>query len=201
MTHWIFWQIIGFFGTVAYASFFEWTLHRFFMHKNWKFFSYPFKAHAIVHHTCFKADETYHVQNEKDKEIVPMAWWNAPLLWSIHIPLFLFVQYIFSVPVFWGMMAAMIFYYFAYEYMHWCMHIPKNRHVEHSPIYYRLNGHHLLHHRYMHKNFNVVLPLADLILGTLLLRSPITFAQPVGRSVPFVQPRPKKWAKIAAKAA
>ena len=42
---------------------------------------------------------------------------------------------------------------------------------------FRLNGHHLLHHRYMNKNFNVVLPLADLCLGTLLLRSKIAFAQ------------------------
>ncbi|MDL5054463.1 hypothetical protein QQ056_13030 [Oscillatoria laete-virens NRMC-F 0139] len=159
--------------------------------------SYPFRTHAIIHHSTFKADDTYHVQKDEDKSIVPMAWWNAPLLWSIHIPIFLWVQSLCGVPIFWGMMAAMIFYYFAYEYMHWCMHIPKNRHVEHSPIYYRLNGHHLLHHRYMHKNFNVVLPLADLLLGTLLLRSPISFAQPVGRSVPFVQPRPKKWRKPA----
>ena len=68
-------------------------------------------------------------------------------------------------------------YYAAYEYMHWCMHLPKRRHVERSGIFFRLNGHHLLHHRYMKKNFNVVLPLADLILGTLMLRSHTQFKQ------------------------
>ncbi|MGH7993446.1 MAG: fatty acid hydroxylase, partial [Limisphaerales bacterium] len=77
----------------------------------------------------------------------------------------------------------------AYEYMHWCMHLPKKRYVEHSGIFFRLNGHHLLHHRYMHKNFNVVLPLADLCLGTLLLRSKVAFAQARGPSVPNVQPK------------
>jgi len=41
----------------------------------------------------------------------------------------------------------------------------------------------------MHRNFNVVLPLADLLLGTLRLRSKIAFAQPQGPSVPDVQPR------------
>jgi len=51
-----------------------------------------------------------------------------------------------------------------------------------------LNGHHLLHHRYMHKNFNVVFPLADLILGTLMPRSKTKFAQARGPSVPDVQP-------------
>jgi hypothetical protein len=41
----------------------------------------------------------------------------------------------------------------------------------------------------MHKNFNVVIPLADLCLGTLLRRSKVRFAQPHGPSVPNVQPR------------
>jgi sterol desaturase/sphingolipid hydroxylase (fatty acid hydroxylase superfamily) len=69
------------------------------------------------------------------------------------------------------------------------MHLPRKRHVERSGIFFRLNGHHLLHHRYMGKNFNVVLPLADLSLRTLLLRSKIAFAQARGSSVPDVQPK------------
>lgn len=40
----------------------------------------------------------------------------------------------------------------------------------------------------MNRNFNVVLPLADLCLGTLLLRSKVQFAQVRGESVPDVQP-------------
>jgi hypothetical protein len=95
----------------------------------------------------------------------------------------------------WGLVAgasiSCTLYYAAYEYMHWCMHLPKKRHVERSWIFYRLNGHHLLHHRYMHKNFNVVLPLADLLLGTLLLRSKVKFKQAEGPAVPDVQPREK----------
>ena len=39
-----------------------------------------------------------------------------------------------------------------------------------------------------HKNFNVVLPLADLCLGTLLLRARTHFAQARGPAVPDVQP-------------
>jgi sterol desaturase/sphingolipid hydroxylase (fatty acid hydroxylase superfamily) len=69
------------------------------------------------------------------------------------------------------------------------MHLPKSRRLERSWLFRRLNGHHLLHHRYMHKNFNVVFPIADLCMGTLRLRSPIRFAQPVCPAVPNVQPR------------
>ena len=39
------------------------------------------------------------------------------------------------------------------------------------------------------KNYNVVLPLADLCLGTLLMRSKVAFAQAQGPAVPNVQPR------------
>ena len=91
-----------------------------------------------------------------------------------------------------GAAVASTLYYSAYECMHWCMHLPKRRHVERSGIFFRLNGHHLLHHRYMHKNFNVVMRLADLCLGTLLLRSKIKFPQATGPAVPDVQPREAK---------
>jgi len=76
------------------------------------------------------------------------------------------------------------------------MHIPGKRRVERSGLFFRLNGHHLLHHRYMNRNFNVVLPLADLFFGTLLARSKIRFAQPQGPPVPDVQLRAAHTLKI-----
>jgi len=60
--------------------------------------------------------------------------------------------------------------------------------MEMSWFFRRLNGHHLLHHRYMHKNFNVVFPVADFLLGTLVVRAKTRFAQPTGPAIPDVQP-------------
>lgn len=183
-------------GTV-FASFFEWTLHRYLMHRPiWKF-DYAFKAHAIVHHQIFKADHTYHLREEKDKWTIPMAWWNGPVLIAVcQIPFAIAGWLLGSVALVCGSLVTCCAYYGAYEYMHWCMHLPKKRNIERSGIFFRLNGHHLLHHRYMHRNFNVVLPLADLCLGTLLLRSKVSFAQARGPSVPDVQPRPRKVPQI-----
>ena len=70
------------------------------------------------------------------------------------------------------------------------MHLPKQRRIEKGRLFRLLNGHHILHHRYMHKNFNVVLPLADLLLGTLMLRARTHFAQVTGPGVPNLQPIP-----------
>ena len=188
----LFWPAIGFIGSTVYASFFEWTLHRFVMHRPLGSFRYPFESHAIVHHKVFRADESYHLINPKDAKTIPMAWWNGPVLVLVAmVPFALAAWSMGHWGFYWGALLACAGYYCTYEYIHWCMHLPKKRHVERSGIFFRLNGHHLLHHRYMHKNFNVVMPLADLLLGTLLVRSPIHFQQPVGAAVPNVQPRLK----------
>ena len=185
---------MGFCVGVVCASFFEWTLHRYFMHRPFFTYRYPYERHALVHHRIFKADHTYHLINESDKKTIPMAWWNGPVLIAVGLIPFLAIALWFH-KWGWGFMCgagvASTCYYAAYEYMHWCMHLPKKRHLERSGIFFRLNGHHLLHHRYMSKNYNVVCPLADVCLGTLLLRSKIHFNQATGPSVPNVQPKMK----------
>jgi hypothetical protein len=179
---------LQFFCCILIACLFEYILHSQVMHKVFLGFKYPFQAHAIIHHGVFKADHTYHLQCEKDKKLIAMAWWNAlflvPLGTSTTIPLSLYFGWSWSVCAF----IAFGLYYFAYEYTHWCMHLPKSRRIEFSTIFRRLNGHHLLHHRYPNKNYNVVLPLGDLIFGTLITRSKVPFLQPRGPSVPDVQP-------------
>jgi len=180
------------FASVAYVCNCEYWLHRIFMHRPvWKF-DYPFRAHAVTHHGLFKSDKTYHVQNDADKEKIPMAWWNGPALVTLFGLPMVFVSWLLGM---WSIVVTVVIvaaiYYGLYEYLHWCMHLPlqKRRIIERSWFFCRLNGHHLLHHRYMGKNFNVVLPFCDLCYGTLMLRSKIRFPQARGPSVPDVQPR------------
>lgn len=175
--------------TLAYCSIFEWSLHRFVMHRPFFGFTYAFQAHAQVHHNIFKADDSYHLKDEKTKKTIPMAWWNGPVLVFLSSIPFDMVGWWFgtwSVPV--VSVVVISAYYGTYEYLHWCMHLPKERKLEYSKIFRRLNGHHILHHRYQRSNFNVVLPLADLLFGTLLLRAKASFTQPKGVGVPNVQP-------------
>ena len=189
MTSFLLWCSLGFAANIVFGSFFEWSLHKFVMHKPLRWFRYPFDAHAVVHHQIFKADHTYHLIHEKDKETIPMAWWNGPALIVLgSLPSLVASAILGQWGIACGALAAFSAYYVVYEYIHWCMHLPKKRRIEKPWLFQRLNGHHLLHHRYMHKNFNVVLPLADLCLGTLMLRSKLHFAQATGPSVPNVQP-------------
>jgi hypothetical protein len=189
MIEFVYWAAVAVIPAVVFASFFEWTLHRFIMHRPLGPITYPFKTHAMIHHQIFRADESYHLLNEKDKHTIPMAWWNGPVLVSLCCAPFVVWAWAASN---WAILAGAGFtfaaYYGTYEYLHWCMHLPRKRALERSGVFFRLNGHHILHHRYMHKNFNVVLPLADFCLGTLLVRSKIRFPQVVGPSVPDLQP-------------
>jgi len=185
----IIWSIAGLASGIVFASFFEWVLHKYVMHRPVWNFRYAFQAHAVVHHQIFKADKTYHLLNEKDKETIPMAWWNGPVLILIGVAPYAILSWLIGEWAFAsGGLLAFIGYYATYEYIHWCMHLPKARRIEKPWWFRKLNGHHLLHHRYMHKNFNVVLPLADYFLGTLMLRAKTRFAQATGPSVPDVQP-------------
>ncbi len=189
MIFYVIWGLAGLLVGIVFASFFEWTLHKYVMHRPVGRFRYAFQAHAVVHHQVFKADHSYHLQKESDKETIPMAWWNGPVLIMIGTLPFALISWLIGEWAFTiGGLLAFASYYVTYEYIHWCMHLPKARRVEKPRLFQRINGHHLLHHRYMHKNFNVVLPLADLCLGTLMLRSKTHFAQATGPAVPNVQP-------------
>ncbi len=152
--------------TFVYSSFFEWALHKYIMHMD-RFMKYPYRTHQLEHHEIFKADGTYFLHDEKDLSHVTFAWWNAPLLFSLHAP-FLTLAYFFAGG--WGTVlgasAALLSYYGLYEYFHYCMHVPSNRFFERTRLFQFVQTHHRLHHVHYMKNLNVVFPIADTILRT-----------------------------------
>lgn len=186
--------VIGF----LYASLCEWLLHRYVMHRPLFGFMYPYRQHTHVHHHVFKADQSYICTNEKDRKTIPMAWWN----WLVLVPLATLLTAPVSLPI--GLLfghvqaigitlaSTIAVYYGLYEGLHMLMHLPirikKWMHRFVTPFKW-LNGHHLLHHRQMGKNFNVVFPFWDLVLGTLVIRSKTRFKQAIGDLIPDVQPR------------
>lgn len=167
--------ILSFVVGIVYSSIFEWVLHRYVMHKPFKIlgftFTYAFKAHAIVHHEQFRSDESYEAEpGEERVGKIPMAWWNGVTLVLVGSIPFAIISYLtgpWNILI--GISVAMLCYYGAYEYIHYCFHLPKDRFWERTRIFKFLNKHHKIHHEQMGKNFNVVLPLADFLLGSLSL--------------------------------
>jgi hypothetical protein len=172
------WMGIGMVCGVVFASFFEWTLHRFVMHRPLGPIRYPFRTHALIHHRIFQADHTYHLIHEKDKFTIPMAWWNGPVLVLLcQVPFVPVAWLLGQWGLVWGSLLACSLYYATYEYIHWCMHLPRSRNLERSGLFFRLNGHHLLHHRavFAPEVQEILLHIVDQQRGAFRLKRPVHF--------------------------
>jgi sterol desaturase/sphingolipid hydroxylase (fatty acid hydroxylase superfamily) len=64
-----------------------------------------------------------------------------------------------------------LLYYVGYEGFHYLMHRPSVPFVERSRWFRFLERHHRIHHVHMDRNLNVLFPLADAVLGTLVTAS------------------------------
>lgn len=163
---------------VFYAPIMEWLLHYHVMHKKVQFFGfvfdYAYKAHALVHHGLFRADDSYYAENhdpevrEANEKKIPMAWWNCLVLVPLASSPFLVLMYFSFTWCFVGIFTGIAAYYAAYEYFHLCMHKKKDRWFKATFAYRWLAMHHYIHHKKHFKNLNVIFPLADLLFGTLV---------------------------------
>jgi hypothetical protein len=181
---------------IPYSSLFEWTLHKHLMHRPHSWFMYPFRTHTMTHHRIYRADQSYHDDGSGNEDKITMAWWNGPVIvvvgslpyYLVAFPLFFFVWWVYPMVIIVTGIAISGSYYRAYEYLHLCMHKPRVPRLERSLIFQWFNRRHILHHRWQDYNFNVLLPIADFLFGTLLLRSKIPFKQVRGPFIPDVQP-------------
>ena len=171
-------------GTVQ-ASFFEWAFHRFWLHRPW-LPENVFTAHTLVHHQLCKYDDTFQVHEEEQEEALSFQWWGGPVLIAINMTPWLLAA--------WGLSAAGVplpyvatlaalavtfaLYYVGYEGLHYLMHKPGIAFIENSRFFRYIERHHRIHHFHMDRNLNVLLPLADLCLGTLVTEMPASKPTP-----------------------
>ena len=165
------WQFpLGFVGVIIYGSFFEWTLHRFVMHRPAPLVRYPYELHTLLHHHIFRADETYHAQSKEMLEHVTFVPRDYLILLLINVPIFLAFEYLTGFPLALPGSIAVLAYLGMFDALHWAFHVPKGRFFEKFGPYRFLKRHHLIHHRHYDRNLNVVFPLADLVFFTLTTR-------------------------------
>ena len=174
----------GFVVAVVQASFFEWVFHRYWLHRPWL----PkdvFTAHTLVHHQLCKYDDTFQVTEEAQHEAIHFQWWGGPLLIFINLApwalaLWLTARWIPlpALAIMGGGIAAFLLYYAGYEGFHYLMHKPSVPFIERRSFFRFLERHHRIHHVHMDRNLNVLLPLADWVLGTLVLDAPIPAVTP-----------------------
>ena len=150
---------------LVYASFAEWVIHRGLMHRPIFQFSHFFHGHARVHHGKYRADSTY-TAGDRPLTDLTLAWWAMPFPVLFHTPhLTAFAVWV-SAPAAVGLLIAFTLYQASYEYLHYCMHVPRSRWFERTSAFRWIDAHHFQHHRKHGTNLNIVLPIADYVLRT-----------------------------------
>lgn len=149
-------------------SFIEHQVHRKLMHRR-NFlsarrasFKRMFEAHALVHHRHYSeifSDEP--VARGEDEEI-RLTVRKAPIKAAPFAAPIALVSWEGAVTF----VAVVVFHHWAWNKIHLEMHKPEQRVFSTWLIYRFLARHHCLHHRHVNRNFNVVFPLADYVLGT-----------------------------------
>jgi len=161
-------------------SFVEWWVHRTIMHRRSlpafiyrlvPYFEAAFRNHAVLHHAVFY--KTYDHEPDQHGRLLNLRFHVSDLVSSNLFVAPLHVVYLLIEPVGSLALASMItIYMFTWNALHVEMHIPSNRWWFHHRVFRFLNRHHYLHHVYPGRNFNVVLPLADYLVGTVARPDP-----------------------------
>lgn len=153
-------------SSVLLVSFLEWYIHKYLMHKDITKISYLkrlYRNHTHQHHTRFYSD----FNNEPDEvgrqfalrtEILP----NFILMSPIYLVIYLVSPWFALV-----LACTQLFHHITWNIIHNEMHNPSCRFIRWIPGYKFLEFHHYLHHRHMNKNFNIVFPIFDYVMGTV----------------------------------
>ena len=177
--------VLGFFVAIVQGSLFEWAFHRYWLHRPWL----PkdcFTQHTLIHHQLCKFEDTFHVVEEEQHEALTFMWWGGPVLIAINLAPWAILSAVLHA---WGVSlpylpflitfaSVLAIYYAGYEGLHYLMHKPTFPFVENSRFFRFIKRHHRIHHVHMNRNLNVLLPLADLMLGTFVTEMPAARTTP-----------------------
>lgn len=156
-----------------FANFFEWTVHRFPMHRP----LHPrimYRNHAQLHHLAF-ADGDMAIRNPRELWLIMMPWYTIAMLLVAASPVAVVAAVLGGLPLAGIFYTGALSYFLFYETLHAMYHLPPATLArvgvgrQAHGLFGRLQAHHMRHHelrRMAHVNFNVTLPLADLLLGT-----------------------------------
>jgi hypothetical protein len=163
-------MLLTFFGFlvmgVVYASLLEWWIHKYVMHTP-KIIYHAFDRHQLQHHSARKSLRRFYLRPPEIAEYKPIESSFMPMLFVIHMPLFVLLGWAFTWPAGVGFALSGGTYLLLYELLHWAMHVPRPHWVYNVRYFKYISELHRIHHYKAWKNYNVVLPIGDIVFRTL----------------------------------
>ena len=156
--------------TYVFANLVEYLAHRHLMHKMVAPLSFLYRRHAAEHHRFF-TQECMVVGSTRDfaAVIFPLKV-SFFFLGLVAAPSGLVVGWLLGSNAGWLFAATAVAYYQSYEALHLMAHLDPESPLGRRGVVRAIRHHHGIHHdtRRMRKaNFNITVPLWDLLLGTL----------------------------------
>lgn len=169
--------------TWVIANAFEWRVHKDILHRRRWPLGMLFEKHTPMHHRLFETD-TMAIRSFREAALVLVPFYGVLGILAAVLPASaaLWVGGLHNAAALY--FAVSVLYFVSYEWLHLSYHLPETHPVGRLGLVRFLRRHHALHHspeRMQRWNFNVTIPLWDLVRGTYWR----------GESVAAVAPRAK----------
>jgi sterol desaturase/sphingolipid hydroxylase (fatty acid hydroxylase superfamily) len=152
-----------------FANFAEYVWHRGPMHHEWRLMSLLFRVHTASHHQYFRHDTMSMDSSQEAYKVLFFFRDNFTLLGLIS-PVCLLVWHLINRNVGGLTLITLVGYFLLYEWLHLAYHAPEQCQIDRLPLLGALKRNHQIHHHQVwmdDHNFNLTLPIWDVIFGTL----------------------------------
>ena len=163
------WELLAIPFFFLSASFVEYIVHRYPLHRKLPLGNLAFTQHTLRHHQYY-TDEAIEALQAKEYHLVLFPFWGVALIqYAVNLPFSILIGSLLGERI--GMLGLVVgvFFFFVYETVHAICHFPAGAELFKITLFYKLKEHHRIHHRkgLMSKvNFNIVYPTWDWLLGT-----------------------------------
>ncbi len=147
----------------------EWRVHKDMLHRRLPFFSELYERHERMHHVVYTADDM-EMRSQKEWALVLMPWFAIVLVTAVLLPVALLSGWLLSRNCGVLVLCTGVAFFLSYEWLHLAYHLPHSHPVARIGFIRRLSAFHRCHHdppNMKRWNFNVTIPLFDVIHGSL----------------------------------
>ena len=156
-------------ATFVFANLVEWFVHRYFMHERRRPLAVLYDRHTPEHHRVYRY-ESMAIRSVREFRLVLIPAAGVLGIVLLAAPVARVTALAWGANAGWLFLLSSAVYVVGYELSHLAYHLPETFPAYRLPVLRTLREHHARHHLpslMRRANFNVTIPLADLLFGTL----------------------------------
>ena len=151
------------------ANGFEYLVHRYPMHRRFRFLGALFGRHTVEHHAYFTA-KSMTVDDLSEMKLVLFPPWVFGVFLAGVLPIYGAFHALLGPNACGIIVLTSVGYYLLYEWLHMLYHLIGEGGLGRLPLFRSIREHHRTHHdprRMTEANFNITFPIFDHLFGTV----------------------------------